>query len=254
MLQINRLLPKTLQIENDDRYYNHNEITQLVSTIEKNNKQPSGSKRISAFGVLGFIKFLEGYYMILITKRQKVATIGLHTVYKIGNTLMKYIPHESVRVQHPLEHRYLKMFQNMDLSSNFYFSYSYDITNTLQHNMNIFTAYSGNNGGKVLAFRSPPNRKFVWNNYLLSEVEETINKNWILHVIHGFIGQSAINILGRSVHVSLIGRRSNQFAGTRFLKRGANLAGFVANYVETEQIVYDTTVSNLILGKIQNRF
>jgi len=27
------------------------------------------------------------------------------------------------------------MFQTVDLSSNFYFSYSYDLTNSLQHNM-----------------------------------------------------------------------------------------------------------------------
>lgn len=36
---------------------------------------------------------------------------------------------------HPLEQRYLKMFTNIDLKSNFYFSYSYDLTRTLQHNL-----------------------------------------------------------------------------------------------------------------------
>ena len=27
------------------------------------------------------------------------------------------------------------MFLNVDMSSNFYFSYSYDLTNTMQHNL-----------------------------------------------------------------------------------------------------------------------
>ena len=42
----------------------------------------------------------------------------------------------------------------------------------------------------------------------------------------------------------MIARRSKDFAGTRFLKRGANDEGQVANEVETEQIVHDAT-SNL---------
>ena len=33
------------------------------------------------------------------------------------------------------EMRYVKMFQAIDLSSNFYYSYSYDLTNTVQYNM-----------------------------------------------------------------------------------------------------------------------
>jgi hypothetical protein len=31
--------------------------------------------------------------------------------------------------------RYVKMFQAIDLSSNFYFSYGYDLTHTLQYNL-----------------------------------------------------------------------------------------------------------------------
>lgn len=40
--------------------------------------------------------------------------------------------------------------------------------------------------------------------------------------MHGFIGQSNVSIFGRSIYVTLIARRSNRYAGTRFLKRGAN--------------------------------
>lgn len=50
---------------------------------------------------------------------------------------MIYIPNDSVRHFHPDEQRYVKMFQSIDLSSNFYFSYSYDLTHTLQHNMTL---------------------------------------------------------------------------------------------------------------------
>ncbi|KAM1116862.1 hypothetical protein ACFX15_007055 [Malus domestica] len=39
--------------------------------------------------------------------------------------------------------------------------------------------------------------------------------------------------------VSLVSRRSRHFAGTRYLKRGVNDGGRVANDVETEQIILD---------------
>lgn len=70
------------------------------------------------------MKFLEGYYIILITKRRRVAFVGYHTIYKIEDTSMIYIPNDGIRVSHPDEQRYVKMFQSIDLSSNFYFRYT----------------------------------------------------------------------------------------------------------------------------------
>ncbi len=49
---------------------------------------PGLNKIISAFGIVGFVKFLEGYYIILITKRSKAGLIGNHSVYKIEDTTM----------------------------------------------------------------------------------------------------------------------------------------------------------------------
>lgn len=44
--------------------------------------------------------------MVLITKRRKMADIGGHSIYKIEDTSMIYIPNDSVRVTHPDEARY----------------------------------------------------------------------------------------------------------------------------------------------------
>lgn len=70
--------------------------------------------------------------------------------------------------------------------------------------------------------RSNPQRRFVWNSHLLKPVEQDLHPEWILYIIHGFIGQSNVSIFGRSMYVTVIARRSNKYAGTRFLKRGAN--------------------------------
>jgi hypothetical protein len=52
-----------------------------------------------------------------------------------------------------------------------------------------------------------------------------------------------ITVLNRFVYVTLIARRSRYFAGARYLKRGVNDEGNVANEVETEQIVYEANTT-----------
>ncbi|XP_014283079.1 polyphosphoinositide phosphatase [Halyomorpha halys] len=253
LLKIDRKEPKDLVVIDDGEEYTQSDIQNFIATRAR------GVTAKSAFGIVGFVRFLEGYYLLLITKRRRVAALGLHYIYKIEDTTMIYIPNESSRTSHPDEARYVKMFQSIDLSSNFYFSYSYDITHTLQVNMAVPKKLQnwGNNDNNTRNLKkerrqnqtdyelySSPNLKFVWNLYLLSKIKDVIHRDWIIYIIHGFISQSNLNIFGRSVYVTLIARRSNKYAGTRFLKRGANTNGDVANEVETEQVIEDMGVSS----------
>jgi hypothetical protein len=63
-------------------------------------------------------------------------------------------------------------------------------------------------------------------------------------IIHGYIDQAALSMYGRTAHITVIARRSRYFAGARFLKRGANDLGYVANDVETEQIVSESLTTS----------
>ncbi|KAL4232644.1 phosphatidylinositol-3 [Mactra antiquata] len=279
VLKIDRTEPRDLVIHDDKHVYSKTEIMNLLMTIDSGNrltiKQKQHStgltKSVSAYGIVGFVKFLEGYYMILITKRSKVALIGEHTIYKVEDTILQYIPNDGVRFSHPDEPRYYKMFQSVDLSSNFYFSYSYDITHSLQYNMTPViqpTLSKTNNKGDspaecydkgdnsaecsdsqstddtVYGVKTKPESIFVWNKFLTEKFKQEAHPDWVLNLVYGFIAQC--------IYITLIARRSNEFAGTRFLKRGANSQGAVANEVETEQIVYDTAVSSLHKCKISS--
>lgn len=55
--------------------------------------------------MVGFVRFMEGYYMILVKSRLKVAMIGSHTIYKVQATRMIYIPNDNLN-KHPDENRY----------------------------------------------------------------------------------------------------------------------------------------------------
>ncbi|KAF5893809.1 polyphosphoinositide phosphatase, partial [Clarias magur] len=283
VLKIDRTEPRDLVIIDDKHVYSQQEVRELLGRLDLGNRTKIGqkgssglSRAVNACGIVGFVRFLEGYYIILITKRRKMADIGGHSIYKIEDTNMIYIPNDSVRVTHPDEARYVRMFQNVDLSSNFYFSYSYDLSHSLQYNMTLLQtpydhgenevlhASSSSSSSKQDSFdifedeglptqvvnglKNEPYAKYVWNSRLMEKVKDVVHPDWLLYIIHGFCGQSKLLIYGRPVYVTLIARRSSRFAGTRFLKRGANCEGDVANEVETEQIIHDASVMSITAG------
>lgn len=85
---------------------------------------------------------------------------------------------------------------------------------------------------------------FLWNHFHIKEFfNEMENKIWCVWFIYGFFEQSECLIYGQRFLVSVIGRRNRKFAGTRYLKRGINDEGDVANDVETEQILEEISTS-----------
>ena len=79
VLKIDRQDPKNLQISDDKTIYTNREIRNLLTMIDVGNRSKIGqkigsglTKTVSAFGLAGFVRFLEGYYVVLITKRRKV--------------------------------------------------------------------------------------------------------------------------------------------------------------------------------------
>lgn len=242
LLKIDRTAPPgQLSIFEDEIIYSKKEITQLLTTIDDGNKATGGLRlKCSFWGILGFIRFTESYYMLLMTKRQQVAMLGGHYVYQVdGTELVPLTTGNSSRFaanRNPEEGRFLGILHNLDLTRSFYFSYSYNITRTLQNN--IIQQRNAMNEGYI----GPDhdfNAMFVWNDHLLKPAVSALKNpyEWCLPIIHGFIDQAALDVFGRSIYITIIGRRSRFFAGARFLKRGANDLGYVANDVETEQIV-----------------
>ncbi|RKP25438.1 SacI homology domain-containing protein, partial [Syncephalis pseudoplumigaleata] len=192
--------------------YSREECENLLATIRVGNKATGGMHKVMDFyGVIGFIRFTEGYYMVLITRRRPVATLGGYLVYHIEDTSLLSIRGSSKLERKTEESRYVSVFQSVDLNQNFYFSYAYDLTNSLQRNM-------------ARDPTEPPryNSMFMWNHYLVSSAFPGLTSDWVLPVVHGFVDQRCLEMLGHDLYLTLIARRSRHFAGTRFLKRGAN--------------------------------
>lgn len=85
------------------------------------------------------------------------------------------------------------------------------------------------------------NDRFVWNTHILQPLlNATDNFGLILPVINGSFCQKNLEIEEKLFSLAIISRRSRFNAGARYLKRGINNFGDVANEVETEQILLES--------------
>lgn len=115
-------------------------------------------------------------------------------------------------------------------STSFYFSNDIDITRTLQS-----------------IYKNPDNfeERFFWNRNLLKDFFVSDGtpipafKEWIVPIIYGHIDQKQMifDNHGSEIMLTLISRRSAHRAGVRYLRRGIDTDGNVANFVETELIL-----------------
>uniref|UniRef100_A0A914CEB5 SAC domain-containing protein n=1 Tax=Acrobeloides nanus TaxID=290746 RepID=A0A914CEB5_9BILA len=252
VLKVDRTAERDFVVGEPDHEYSKADVAELLSTISSSSivtqsdtyygAQRSGHNTLvqtinKAYGLIGAIRFLEGYYLLIVTKARVVAALGHHAIYKIEDVSMIYIPSTGASTNQD-EQRYARLFQSVDLTTNFYFSYTYDLSHTLQENTLAMKNLSWNKNSYSKNLSSE--QKFVWNNYLLQPFRENlVSDKWTFEIVHGYIGQQTIELPCSKLALMLIARRSSVYAGTRFLKRGTNFIGAVANDVETEQIVWD---------------
>ena len=250
ILKIDREVDE-LSITEDDIVYSKGEMSQLLDAINAGNKSSGGLKvNCNALALLGFIRFTGAYYMLLVTKRSQVALLGGHYIYQVDDTALISLSASSSstsRGKHSdnaEEARYVAILNNIDLSRSFYFSYCYDVTRTLQHN--ICWERKFYQSGIPKRPEHDYNTMFVWNHHLLAPAISKLKNpfDWCLPIIHGYVNQAKICVYSKLVYITLIARRSRFFAGARFLKRGANDFGHVANDVETEQIVSEVVTTS----------
>ncbi|KAH9835944.1 SAC1-recessive suppressor of secretory defect [Teratosphaeria destructans] len=193
------------------------------------------------------------------------------------------LPIKQKSVIESLTPRILRAARLYFTSSGFYFSYDYDLSGTL--------AQRGITPSSLPLWKRF-DTAFFWNRHLLSPFIDAGQDAVALPLLQGFIGQRAFSIertegdikdvvadaasslrdilaaQGKSsvakpsdkpkqgdFLLTLISRRSISRAGLRYLRRGVDDDGNVANYVETEQILspqsWDTSAKTFSLVQVR---
>ncbi|CAM0943642.1 unnamed protein product [Alopecurus aequalis] len=248
LLTVDRSETPELDIDECSTVYTQTGYLELLEGLVEDHKLTGGVKFVTEFyGIIGFVKFLGPFYMLIITEQRKIGEIFDHPVYQVTKTSMVELANSKSRSSFLCskdENRYKKILNTLDLRKDFFFSYSYPIMRSLQKNL------SDPQEGWSL-YEST----FVWNEFLTRRIRNCLRSTlWTVALVYGFFKQDKFAISEKDIMFTLIARRSRHYAGTRYLKRGVNKKGRVANDVETEQIVYEavprpTEVSSVV----QNR-
>lgn len=151
----------------------------------------------------------------------------------------------AINEQAEQENRYKSIFQEVDITKDFFFSFTYDMTKPLQQHLRHQAADVKLPQDAFATEPSEPNQMgvlhdmYIWNSFLAAELLQVVATHWVVPVIHGFFKQISLSMVGRPLSLTLLARRSRFFAGPRYLKRGVNDKGQAANEVEVEQIIED---------------
>lgn len=196
------------------------------------------------YGIIGAIPLKSGYQLMVITGRKPVASIGPHMIWQVTNTAVlpcvKGDIIESIAFSSN-EFKFIKLLDQFLNNTKLYFSYSFDLTKTLQ--LQSTTLHESN-----LHFSNC--RESFFSNYFAQtpfisacrfhpELE-----SFVLPLIEGFVEQmqsslhfKSIKDPGYPIQLFVISRRQWKRCGTRFHSRGIDEHGYVSNGVETEQVI-----------------
>ncbi|PVU93307.1 hypothetical protein BB561_003356 [Smittium simulii] len=206
-----------------------------VKILDAMDNVPKSIKIIRGYGIFGLIKLISGYYIIVITERIREGFVDNKIIYRVAKTEIYKIGFSDLLTprQSSCEKGFLENIKLCLNIKNYYFSYNYDLTNSLQSqrhsDLNYFSWENANS-------------EFFFNSYLchpliLASNELPRIENFILPVINGYFMTKKILIKNTELTVTLITRRSKNNQGARFFCRGVDKDGNVANYAETEQIL-----------------
>lgn len=208
----------------------------VLSSAEKEAIKGTYSKVLDAYGLLGVLRLNLGdtmlHYLVLVTGCMSVGKIQESEVFRVTST--EFI---SLRVDSSDEDRISEVRKVLN-SGNFYFAWSASGT-SLDLSLNAHRSMQ----------EHTTDNRFFWNQSLHLHLKHYgVNcDDWLLRLMCGGVEIRTIYAAHKQAKACLISRLSCERAGTRFNVRGTNDDGHVANFVETEQVVYlDDSVSSFI--------
>lgn len=221
-------------------------VVALLSPNELEIIRKQYNKVCDAYGCLGVLQLNAGesavLYLVVVTGCLSMGKIGDSEVFRITQT-------QFISLQHQVssEDKISEVRKLLNLGT-FYFSHSFQSsTNSFPFDITL-GAQRRKKCGKI----NETDNRFFWNRMLqIHLLRFGIDCNsWLMKVMCGSIEIRTIYIGSKQAKAAIISRLSCERAGTRFNVRGTNDDGHVANFVETEQVIY---LDNEVTSHIQTR-
>ncbi|XP_031787323.1 synaptojanin-1 isoform X1 [Nasonia vitripennis] len=213
----------------------------VLTAHETDSLKTQYTKLLEAYGCLGVLQLNSGentfLYLVMVTGCFSVGKIYDSEVFRI--TQSNFIPlHHN---QSSNEDRIAEVRKVLN-SGTFYFSWSAAGHEALDITLSVQRRYISDHTDK----------RFFWNRMLQIHLSRFgVNTDyWLLKAMCGSVEIRSVYAGHRQARTVVISRLSCERAGTRFNVRGTNDDGNVANFVETEQIIY---LDNEVTSYMQTR-
>ncbi|XP_033108886.1 synaptojanin-1-like [Anneissia japonica] len=222
--------------EIDESLLLESDVVAILGTSELDSLKKKYEKVIDAYGCLGILRLNTGdetvLYVVMVTGIISVGKIGASEVFRI--TATSFI---SLRNNQADEERVAEVRKLLN-SGTFYFAWS-----ALEETFDLSLCAQRQHQS-----HSTDNR-FFWNRTLhlhLTRFNVDCSK-WLIKAMCGGVEMKTIYCGTQLAKACIISRLSCERAGTRFNVRGTNDFGHVANFCETEQVIYlDDKVASYI--------
>ncbi|GAU29818.1 hypothetical protein TSUD_223640 [Trifolium subterraneum] len=204
------------------------------------------------FGVVGILRLLAGSYLMVITERECAGSYLGHPIFKISS--MKVFPCDhslksTSAEQKKAEMEFSALLNVAEKTTGLFFSYETNLTLSAQRLNDL------GDESRLLPLWRQAEPRFLWNNYMLEVLIDNKLDPFLLPIVQGSILICLLGVtssfygklsgfhyfqaaIGKDIiDVTLIARRCTRRNGTRMWRRGADPDGYVANFVETEQLM-----------------
>ncbi|XP_022767758.1 phosphoinositide phosphatase SAC8 isoform X7 [Durio zibethinus] len=221
-------------LESPDQGFSISRREGNIETLSDASSSEKPSKTSAIYGVAGTIRLLAGTYLLVITSRKEVGSFLGFPVYRVES--MKFLAcNEALRFSNSQEKRdeayFMTLLKTVEATPGLYYSYETDITLNLQRRCKLMEGWMS----KPIWKQADP--RFVWNKHLLEELIEYKLDEFIIPLLQGSFQMAQLELKNSPTTCTLLSRRCTRRLGTRMWRRGANLEGDTANFIETEQLL-----------------
>jgi hypothetical protein len=209
------------------------------------------SSPILCYGIVGCIDAKTQKYLIYIDEVENKGKYLEANVYRIKQ--FKYIPYNSDHIAQE-DSDYLLMINDFLDRNPLFYSDKIDLTMSFQY-MKKRSETSNSPDSMIFKFT---NNIYCWNSYLAQEYNRLFNgeqendnegmQHFVYPIINGFFGTCDGNEYSPNMQLVLIARKDIRRSGMRFLIRGADNHGHVANCVEVEELLIYKEEGNILVN------
>ena len=206
-------------------------------------------KTINTEAILGIININNLHFVLYVTSSKEIGKIKNEIIYRIED--VEFCPMQNVELLSEEQKKLDQLKEGLTklLKLGFYYSFGFNLTNSLQ-NQGKLTYNEENNTPlinpeqKLKYIYKTINHKYFFNynlykRFINKETKKPFDFTYIftIPIICGYVGMYNHVINSSQIQFILITRRSQNYAGTRYNTRGIDDNGNVANYCESEQIL-----------------